>query len=248
MDTSLLRTLESIGFDEKESRVYLALLELGQGTASEVADKAGLKRPIVYHVVDRLKEKGYAHDVIKKGIKKFSVSEPSNVFKTVQTAVEDFKFMLPVMRALQDKGIEKPRIEFFEGKEAIVSVYRTYELSQSMRYVTSMKRIYEFVPEEADAWARRTEKGMIHSNAKHILVQSKEDTVWAGRVKKGGHQVRFLPKGSEMEMDFAIVDDTLGITSFDPLFIVVIHSPAIARSAGQLFDLAWKQCKIKGKE
>ncbi len=38
MDTSLLRTLESISFDEKEFRVFLVLLELGQGTATEIAN------------------------------------------------------------------------------------------------------------------------------------------------------------------------------------------------------------------
>ena len=42
-----------------------------------------------------------------------------------------------------------------------------------------------------------------------------------------------------MDMDFAIVDDTLGITSFDPLFIVLIRSESIAESAAKLFDLAW---------
>jgi len=44
-------------------------------------------------------------------------------------------------------------------------------------------------------------------------------------------------------MDFTIADDILGITSFDPLFIVVIHSAGIASSAAQLFDLAWLQGK-----
>lgn len=247
MDPSLLRTLESIGFDEKESRVYLALLELGQGTATEVAEKAGLKRPIVYHVVDRLKEKGYAHDVIKQGIKKFAVSEPSNIFKTVETAVDDFKFMLPVMRALQDKGREKPKIEFFEGKDAVLSVYWTYERGQDVRYVTSIDRLSGIMPHEVKMWIEHINKGAAHPDARHILPDTPQDRRWGTALKKGKQNVRFLPKGSEVEMDFAIVDDTLGITSFDPLFIVVIHSPAIARSAGQLFDLAWKQCKIRGE-
>ncbi len=242
-EQTLLRTIEEIGFDEKEAAVYVALLELGQGTAGEIAVKAKLKRPIVYHVIDRLKNKGFAHDVVQKGVKKFASADPSKLFQNIKAATDNFKFMLPVMRALQNKGSEKPRIEFFEGKDAALSVFRTYEHSKSMRYITSMERIYDLIPEEADAWAQRTEKEIIHSNCKHMLVDSKVDKDWGKCVISGGHGVRLLPKGIEMEMDFAIVDDMLGITSFAPFFVVVIYSEGIARSAAQLFDLAWEQCR-----
>lgn len=49
----------------------------------------------------------------------------------------------------------------------------------------------------------------------------------------------------QMDMDFAIVDNMLGITSFDPTFIVVIYSESIAHSAATLFDLAWQGAKPK---
>lgn len=243
MDSTLLQTLGSIGFDEKESLVYLALLELGQGTAGEIAEKANLKRPIVYHVVDRLKEKGYAQDVMEKGVKKFTVADPSKIFQNVRTAVDNFKFMLPLMQALQDKGHDKPRIEFFDGKEAVLSVYWTYERGTNVRYVSSMERLYEIYPHEVEAWIDHINKEKAHPGAKHLLPNTPKDREWSKKLVGGNQEVRFLPKESEMEMDFAIVDDMLGITSFDPLFIVLIHSPAIARSARQLFDLAWKQCK-----
>ena len=48
MDNDLLKTIESIGFRPKESQVYLALLELGTGTVSQIAKTAELKRPVTY--------------------------------------------------------------------------------------------------------------------------------------------------------------------------------------------------------
>lgn len=240
IDETLLKVLEKIGFNEKEARVYLALLELGQGTATEIAQRAGLKRAIVYHVVERLKKTGYVSDLPAGKVKRFSASDPSKVLQNVRIAMDDLKFMLPIMRALQDKGRIKPRIEFFEGKEAIISVYRMYEKGKDVRYLTSLKRLYEFIPEEIEAWVARYKSGVTKAIAKHFVTDTTQDQEWAKKVRPLGQQVRFLPKGMEMEMDFAIVDDMLGITSFDPLFIVVIYSEKITRSAAKLFDLAWE--------
>lgn len=58
MDINLAKIFENIGFDQKESKTYLALLELGQGTATKISKQAQLKRAIIYHVLERLKKKG----------------------------------------------------------------------------------------------------------------------------------------------------------------------------------------------
>jgi predicted transcriptional regulator len=242
IDATLARTLEHVGFDEKEARTYLALLELGQGAVSEVAERAGLKRAIVYHVIERLKKRGFVHDSEEGAkVKRFAAAEPAKVLQNAATALDDFKFMFPVMRALQNKGRHKPRIEFFETKEAIGSVYRLYEKGKDIRYLESIGRINEVIPDEVRAWIGRHESGAVTSKARHFLPDNVEEHKWATRLAPYGQQIRFLPKGVDIDTDFAIVDDYLGITSFDPLFVVVIRSDKIAKSAAALFDLAWKQ-------
>ncbi|NQV89295.1 MAG: hypothetical protein HQ488_03180 [Parcubacteria group bacterium] len=240
-DASLLKTLQNVGFDEKEAAAYLALLELGGGTVSEIAQRAGLKRAIVYHVMDRLKEKGFAVDPPGDGVIRFEPVDPLKILQTTRTAVEDLKFMLPLMRALQDKGPNKPKLEYFEGKNAVVSVYRQFDHAKSARFLTSMQRLYAIMPEEVDAWVTRFQRGMYKDMGRHFIPDTKQDNDWAKKAVAAGQEVRFLPKDMDIEMDFAIIDGMLGITSFDPLFIVLIHSERIATSAGQLFDLAWKQ-------
>jgi sugar-specific transcriptional regulator TrmB len=240
-DTSLLKTLQNVGFDEKEAAAYLALLELGGGTVSEIAEHAGLKRPIVYHVMDRLKEKGFAIDPPGDGVMRFEPVDPLKILQTTRTAVEDLKFMLPLMRALQDKGPNKPKLEYFEGKEAVVSVYRQFDYAKNARFLTSMSRLYQLIPEEVEAWVKRFERGMFPKLGRHLIPDTKQDRDWAKKAVAAGQEVRFLPKNMDTEMDFAIIDDMLGITSFDPLFMVLIHSERIAKSAAQLFDLAWRQ-------
>ena len=50
--------LRNFGLNDKEARVYVALLELGQTTAYAIAERSGLKRPTVYVILDDLRQKG----------------------------------------------------------------------------------------------------------------------------------------------------------------------------------------------
>lgn len=245
LDSVLIKTLVSTGFDEKEARVYLATLTLGKGTVTEISKLAELKRAIVYHVLGRLEAKGFAHEVIGSKVQKFAAIEPTKVFHTMKSAVDDFKYMIPMMRALQDKGASKPRVEFFEGREAILSVYRGFERATQMRYISSIERFNALIPEEVDAWVQRYKTGKIDATiARSLLTDTKDDHEWGSKMKAIGQEIKYLPTSQMMEMDFSICDDVLGITSFDPFFIVVIHSESIARSAAQLFDLVWHRGKV----
>lgn len=241
LDSTLLTTLEKVGFDDKEARVYLALVELGKGTATDIANRAGIKRAIVYHVVERLKKRGYATDIPGTKVQQFTASDPITVLQSVRTATDDLKYMVPLMRALQHKGAEKPRIEFFDDKEAIVATYRMFGKSTQSRFIAPIERLEKFIPEEVASWERRWKASRVKGKEKILLMQTEKDRAFAQSIIAGGGEARILPKEMQMEMDFAILDDMIGITSFDPFFVVVIYSEKIAQSAAILFDLAWTQ-------
>ena len=49
-------TLQSIGLSDKETRVYMALLELGKGTVSQIARKSHINRTTTYDILASLGE------------------------------------------------------------------------------------------------------------------------------------------------------------------------------------------------
>ena len=59
-------TLQSLGFSEKEATVYVALLELGRGTVTEIARRAGINRTTGYDILDSLAGKGVGNISRKK--------------------------------------------------------------------------------------------------------------------------------------------------------------------------------------
>lgn len=59
MDKEALDMLRNIGLNQYESRIYLALLQSGAMSASELSDNADIPRPRTYDVLDKLSKQGF---------------------------------------------------------------------------------------------------------------------------------------------------------------------------------------------
>lgn len=239
MDVSIQKSIRGLGLGDKESRVYLALLEIGKGTVSEIAKKAEIKRAITYHVLDDLAAQGYVQESLGEKVKKFSAADPLKIFQNAKAALEDFKFMLPMIRSLQSKKGNAPRVEFYDAPRAVLGALRLFDETQTAQFLSSIDRFNNFFPQELKKWLRGYKNGSVSVKGKYFLSDTEKDKEWGRKAVQYGQKVRILPPGINMEMDFSITSNMLAITSFDPLFVVVIHSEGIARSATQLFDLAW---------
>ena len=53
MNIEYFEKLTSLGLQDNEARVYLALLELGRGNVTEVSKAAGLNRTSGYDILER---------------------------------------------------------------------------------------------------------------------------------------------------------------------------------------------------
>jgi sugar-specific transcriptional regulator TrmB len=51
-------SLQNIGLSEMETAVYIAALELGEGTMQELAQKSQVKRATIYTFIEKLKKSG----------------------------------------------------------------------------------------------------------------------------------------------------------------------------------------------
>ena len=50
------KILEEIGLTQNESKVYLSLIELGSSSVTQIIQKSGLHRAVVYDLLERLLE------------------------------------------------------------------------------------------------------------------------------------------------------------------------------------------------
>jgi len=71
----IISKLRELGFPEYEALAYVALVELGEGTAEEVSRKSGIPLPRVYSVLDSLERKGFV-EVLGGRPKRYSLQDP----------------------------------------------------------------------------------------------------------------------------------------------------------------------------
>ena len=75
--------LESLGLTEYEARCFVALTRIGQGTAREIAEVAGVPRPRVYDSVEALQGRGLA-DVQDAQPRRFRAPDPHDAVETIR--------------------------------------------------------------------------------------------------------------------------------------------------------------------
>ena len=54
MNIDLKEQIKKIGFPENDAKVYLALLELGRATVTEIGKTTGMNRTTGYDILERL--------------------------------------------------------------------------------------------------------------------------------------------------------------------------------------------------
>lgn len=244
MNEPLIASLTAIGLSDKEARVFLALMELGQGTASAIAEKAKIKRAIAYFTLRNLIENGYAREVAGYRVKRYEAAPAGRLLQRVQANVENFRMMMPLLNAMQGANGDKPRIELFDGKEGILTAYRSMEFARRSCYLTNWNAVQSSFPEEVRRWAKNAANVKNPNEVRNLIADDATGREMA-RAMKGNpkQQFRLLPKDVRYGMNFGIADNTVAITSFDPLFAVVITSKEVAQCMSIIFELAWRTAK-----
>ena len=85
------KQLEEIGLNEKEARVYIATLELGQGSAAEIAKKSGVNRATTYFTLENLMKIGLVSASNEEKKQLFVPEDPSqleNILERQKQAIE----------------------------------------------------------------------------------------------------------------------------------------------------------------
>lgn len=156
--------------------------------------------------------------------------------------------MLPVFRGLQSYQYQKPTIEFYETKEAILRAYRTMEFGHTSFYLTNWQKIQEHFPEEFRRWSRNAANPRNPNDVKNLIIDNEAGRAMAEAMKKNPKQLfKIAPTETSFTMNFGISDNTMAITNFDPLFAIVIRSPYVIRCATLLFELAWRSGNVLTK-
>lgn len=245
--------LEVLGLSNKEIGVYLANLELGETSIMSVVKKADLPRTTVYHILEKLRDRGLIEILETRTRRIYIPHQPRKILTLLEQKqnklkedIKTFSQTLPELVRLYDFSPYLPKIRIFKGKEVKQIYEEILELPiDETLYVSELTRFEEMVDRKYfRGWIkRRVAKGI---KARGILVKSEEvtdePTYKAG--KKYLRTIRYAPKGFKCPGSFSINGDNVSfITTAKEEIGFVITSRDFATFIKSWFRELWKVSK-----
>lgn len=119
--------LETLGFNKKEIKVYLALLELGTTPAANIARKLEMPKSTILFLLDRLAAQGYVEKTQRHHTQYF-LADPSLLRKAKQKSLEiqneALEKVVPLLQEMKNPYSSRPQVTFFEGVGGCKNLYR----------------------------------------------------------------------------------------------------------------------------
>jgi len=143
--------LQKLGLTSGESRVYIALVELGSSTVGPIVKKSKVTYSKIYDVLARLMDKGLVSYSIKEKTKYFKALEPLRLHEYLEKKESDLKEtkkqldeMIPFLNKLSPNNKEH-EVEIFMGNKGIMTAYDL--LLKELKKNETIRFFYVYDPE-----------------------------------------------------------------------------------------------------
>lgn len=242
--TKLVSLLESHGFTDKESKVYLALLHLGEAPASAIARKAGIKRPTAYVALERLEASGIVAHVTRSRGLFFRAVSPHALLDRSHSRHAALQSALPELDALSKTGNPRPQMSVFEGKDGIQGIMEdTLSSRTEILYWADMTTIVTTVFK--DYWKTYVRKRVAKGIRTRGIVCA--DAIGLEFKRRGRDELReslLVPKERfPFRNEINIYDDKVAIISHADLTGVIIQNRNMADTQRTIFELGYEHAR-----
>jgi sugar-specific transcriptional regulator TrmB len=233
--------LQDLGLNDKEVKVYLNLLALGQSTVNSISKKARLNRVSCYDILSYLQKKGLASYVIKSGVKYFEAAPPRKFLGDLQEKEAKVKSILPELESLKQSIREKPAIELYEGiaglKTVLEDVIKEAKESWFISDPVFMDSLEFYFPHFI------SEKRKIGMFSKVITLDCDKMHNYQRKNPKKYVDIRFIRE--KLPTTKIIYGNKLAILTFEKenSIGIIIENKDAADTERKLFELMWKSAK-----
>jgi sugar-specific transcriptional regulator TrmB len=244
------KLFKQLNFSEKESKVYLTLLELGSAKAKEIARKSEMNRTTVYDICDELMQKGLISKYRKGTATYFNALDPSHLLtylerekeestKTIEKQKQKVSELLPQLISLQNIFTNKPKVQFFEGEKGMMEAYEdTLTSGEIILAYANVETMHEGLPNFFPEYYKRRVENKIFIKA---IVPKNELSI--ERLKYNQQEMRDSRFLSEDTMTFSpeinIYNNKILFVSWKEKVAIIIESKELAELQKLTFNLLW---------
>jgi len=243
MNNKMIKILTDLGLEDKQSKIYLALLELGEATVQEIAKKTAIKRTGLYFILDQLKKQGFVFQA-KIGKRTYYQAEnPDELLKQYKYRVEKFGDQLEVLRLLGAKKTKRPRMYFFEGAEGFKKIWQIIFKSgiEEFLIITDPREMHGFVRKQYITGKVIKEKKKLGIKSRQLIAASEYAKEIMADDRKENRESKVLPHTHKIHFTTIIFGNHVALISPHLENIMfIIQSEAYAKTQKSLFETLWE--------
>ncbi|MFC1678375.1 TrmB family transcriptional regulator [Patescibacteria group bacterium] len=239
----VLKDLQEIGLDQKEAQIYLAILNLGKGTVSDISRKAYVKRTTIYEYIEKLIEKGLVIKTVEKKRIQYLAENPQKLAKIIERKKRKVESVLPSLSEIYSKVCHKPVIKFYEGIRGIRKMYEELTCTSYTIYGTFSidKYFNHFTERDNEEFFANIKKS--GGKIKDLVEDTPNAREYVKRhINQGVGNSKFLPKDFKIEMDLMVCGNKVGMISQVNLIGIIIENKEIADYQRNFIKLLRKTC------
>lgn len=245
--------LEEIGLTQNETKVYLALNNLGTSTIGPVVDRAGISNSKIYIILEKLVKKGLVSHILINNVKNYKTADPRRLIdfleekkKNIEKQEIKINEIIPKLLASQKEGEKERQVEVLEGFNGIKTAReRTLNLLKkgeellvlgASKFSTSQ---YEYYWENYHK--RRISKGI---NCRFLMYEETKEKEGKKREKWKSTRVRYIKEetNNPIRIDIYLDYVDIAIDAVNP-FVISIKSKEVSNSFKNYFESIWKTSK-----
>jgi len=235
----LQKLLQNLGIDEKEAKVYLALLRLSEATATKIAEKTNLDRTLIYQLANKLIERGLVSYIIKNNVKYFLAANPEKLIQDIKEKEKQLQKAMPELISLTKTEEQETKVEVYRGKDGLRTILKDI-IRTKKDYIAFGEegRFQKVLPIAVQSFLKQLEKNNIHER---VLV--KED-LRNKVLKSKNSEFRYLPKDYLSPATTVVFDDKVAIFIWvQPHYAILTKNKEVADSFRNYFNIIWRIAK-----
>jgi|GEM_PF-6880664 len=237
----LTEIIQISGLKEREAEAYLALLELGKATASQIAQKTGMQRPNCYAVLDSLVAQGIA-TLLPSEKRIYLPADPQKLAEQLSNKYKVFNNLLPQLRGLYQASSTRPRVQFYDGLDSLIELYDQTLQQDSYCCIYTPQVIDARLSDYVENFCKRVkEKDIV---ARDLVVGSKLPFYYAKYFTTSRQEVRMLQQKAPLNADMILTKERLLIVNYVPsIYALTIEDTAVIQTFQLMFESIWKDAK-----
>lgn len=242
----LSKSLTEAGLSAHEAAAYLAMLELGPGSVSAIAAKAGIQRPQMYGILNGLQEKGLVLRSMKGKRMVYAAEQPERLQEILKEKLSLVDSVLPQLAALAEQHVGQPTMSYVEGLAGIKKAYLGSARAKEKQLfaIVGVENLTKRSLALEKFWNGPFKDRRLQHNVKGTVIvpDNKAGKSFQARDEQNFRESRRVPASTyNFPAEILAYDNTVVFISYNrnEEFALTLESEAIAATMKMIWKIIW---------